>query len=188
MTNNLERELLDSFTEVPFLGTEYSLADYDFFDTNRTFPRRGYAWIEANLKLARADLMPSHWPREELEMLDDQLANGYVLDKRCHWNSLTTDYLERHWCGLAHMERKPFLFYLPGWMHAFITDENPQKSLCLSSAYFFSKFSSLHFADEKYFSWMSGHQKSVLVDFLGQVRGEWEDEARLASIMWSSAI
>lgn len=185
MTDELKGKIYQEFNEVKSLGFEYSLADYDFFDSNHCFPNKGYGWIDANLKLQKTDLLPARWPTQDLALLDTQLENACVVEKKEHWDTVSTDYLERHWCGLAHLDRRPFLFYFPAWMLQYLRSS---ESLGLSSTHFFTRFSAVDFADRTWFDWMSDAQKKVAVNFFLEVSGEWQPEAGLAAMMWDSTL
>lgn len=181
----LRDEIYRAFDEMPTLGLAYSLADYDFFDTNRCFPNKGYIWIKDNLKLDKARLIPANWTDSEIEELKFQLENSCTVNKQYLREQVRSDYIERHYFGLVHLHKNSFIFYFPIWMANFLENDS---LLPMSSTFFFKNLSSLSFYDEDFFNWLNESQKKVVIQFLTTVSNEYTDDAYLALTMWESAM
>lgn len=178
----MNEKIINSFSKICFLGCNYSLADYDFFDTNHCFPDCGYKWIEDNLKLSKDQVLPKGWDSKDIEDIKWQLERCSIIEKKTHWRHVSPVYIEKHYFGLFHMEEIQFKFYLASWLFNVV---NKTHNMPLCTSFFIEKFSSFTFADDAFFDWLSSDQRKTVVQCMRFLGSEWREKLELITIMWS---
>jgi hypothetical protein len=144
----------------------HSLADCDFYDSNRCFPED---WVE-RCGINLADAIPQYWYDDDRKLAVEQATFKKISMKDYHWSSVKAEYLDRYQSGFFYMKIDEFKFYLCAWMYKYCSSLEVQDELNVLSGIsdrFLSAFSG-NFVGSKDPWWLSLDlfQIELIINFL----------------------
>ncbi|QEY17567.1 hypothetical protein D0C16_17195 [Cellvibrio sp. KY-GH-1] len=152
-------DLYTNFQSVAYLGKHYTLADSDYCDNNSRFPDAGTDGSGRTVE----QLIPVHWNEKEKEKIRDQIISLDVLDKKEHWDTVTSEYMKSFQCGFHYLDSYSFKYYLSAFINLYIA--NPVSTNDFSQR-FFNWFLNPHTVVNDWYSSLGFPQLKVVVDFL----------------------
>lgn len=150
--------LYKNFQSVAYLGKHYTLADGDYCDSNSRFPDAGVIGSGRTVE----QLIPTYWDEKEKEKISEQIISLDVLDKREHWDMVSSKYMKDFQCGFHYLDDHSFKYYLSAFINLYIA--NPLSTNEYSQR-FFNWFLNPH-ANVKWFNSLDISQIRLVVDFL----------------------
>jgi|GEM_PF-5094769 len=152
-------DLYAKFQSVAFLGKHYTLADSDYCDNNNRFPDAGISGSNRTLE----QLIPENWEEKEKEKIKKQIASRSVLEKRDHWDTVTSKYMNSFQCGFHYLDEHSFKYYLSAFINLYVA--NPVSTNEFSQR-FFNWFLNPHVESDRWFNSLDPSQIKVVTDFL----------------------
>lgn len=170
------------------LGKSYSLADYDYFDTNRNFPDQGIDWLNAGSSITIDELVANYG--NEREIMYFQVKNKVIFDKQHHWDSVNPEYLQKYQYGFRYMDPTVFKFYLAAWIFQYCTyTEKKQSTSVLNdiTRRFLDKFSgSFYMSENLWWKPLNRNEIHLIIDFIILIYMVDENEKQAAQNCLSS--
>lgn len=152
--------LFNVFGSSEKLGYSYSLADCDFFDSNRCYPEH---WSNRP-NIGAINPIPEYWYEEDRKIALEQIHDRKVIYKAQHWSSISANYIDKYQCGFFYMEIKTFKFYLAAFIFQLMNDTQGAGNY---SDRFFNCFLDGYDRDER--GWLASLKEDevhVIIDFL----------------------
>lgn len=107
-----------SFPEDIVLGKNYSLADSDFFDSNRYYPDNE----SAKIQLSKFPYKFEGWDKSTIEFTLNQIRTNEISYKNECWGDVESKYFRKHFHGVVFLNELSYLYYLPAWMSLFLKE------------------------------------------------------------------
>ncbi len=183
--DELLKLIISSFSSVGSLEKHYSLADTDFYDSNRFYPNNE----NAKELLSKYPYGYLGWDEETVNFITRQVNNSITFKNEA-WDQVKPDYLRKHFHGILYLDSHSYLYYLSAWMYQFVKGEEETLDICSDWMLSTILTSTLCNGNDTKLEALDGRQRKTVRRFLEYIYKyngiEYEDAKECLDKGWNS--